>query len=136
MQSSKSGPACIRASQCRMMRSLIERGFLNTIPVAKQSENAYGQLFIDGQTISLTRRNQRARRSAEPQRKHGEKKSTPLHRKESTLGSVNPQTEIEDRERFVGRLKSGFLGRHGDPGLQRIADRAAQMVQNSVRQAA
>ncbi len=34
------------------------------------------------------------------------------------------------------RLKSGFLGRHGDPGPQRIADRAAQMVEDSLRQAA
>jgi hypothetical protein len=132
-----------RASQCRMMRRLIERGFLNTIPVVKQNENAYGQLFIDGQAISLTRRNQRARRRTEPQRHLEKKKSTPTQekvnapqQKKSTLRNVNPKKEIEERERFVCRLKSGFLGRHGDAGLQRIADRAAQMVENSLRQAA
>ena len=64
-----------------MMRRLIERGFLNTIPFVKQNENAYGQLFIDGQAISLTRRNQRVRRRTEPQRQYSKKKSTPPSRK-------------------------------------------------------
>ena len=67
-----------RASQCRMMRRLIERGFLSTIPVVKQNENVYGQLFVDGQAISLTRRNQRARRPAERQR-HTRKEKVNAH---------------------------------------------------------
>ena len=70
-----------RASQCRMMRRLVERGFLNTVPVVKQNENAYGQLFIDGQAISLIRRNQRVRRRPEPERQEGKKKSTPCKKR-------------------------------------------------------
>jgi len=132
-----------RASQCRTMRRLIERGFLNTVPVMKQNENAYGQLFVDGQAISLTRRSQQVRRRMQAQRPRRNKKSTPPRekvnsplQKGSTLRNVNPKKEIEEQERFVSRLKTGFLGRHGDPKLQGIADRAAQMVENSLRQAA
>jgi len=58
-----------------------------------------------------------------------DKKSTPLY-------NVNLKTEIEEQERFVLGLKRGYLGRHGDPDLQRIAVRAAQMVDNTIRQAA
>lgn len=132
-----------RASQCRMMRRLIERGFLNTVPVMKQNENAYGQLFVDGQAISLIRRTQRTSRRIRPWPSRRNKKSTPprekvnsSRQKKSTLRNVNPKKEIEEQERFVCRLKTGFLGRHGDPKLQGIADRAAQMVENRLRQAA
>ncbi|QDU57516.1 hypothetical protein [Aeoliella mucimassa] len=131
-----------RASQCRMMRRLIERGFLNTVPVVKQNENAYGQLFVDGQAISLVRRDQSVRRT-QARRSCCNKKSTPVRGKvnaprvkKSTLRNVNPKKEIEEQERFVSDLKSGYLGRHGDPALSRIAARAAQMVENCLRQAA
>lgn len=131
-----------RATQCRMLHRLTERGFLNTVPVHKQNENAYGQLFIDGAMLSLVRPRQSVRRS--PKRLSSrDKKSTPrqenvnapLH-KRSTLRNVNPKKEIEEQESFVLGLKTGFLGQHGDPELQRIAVRAAQMVDSTVRQAA
>ncbi len=132
-----------RATQSRMLPRLVERGFLNTVPVVKQNENAYGQLFVDGQAVSLVRRKQAARRSVKPQRVKCERRSTPQEEKvnvplheRSTLRNVDPKREIEERERFVLGLKTGHLGRHRDPEMQRIALRAAQMVENDVRQAA
>ena len=56
--------------------------------------------------------------------------------KRSTLINVNLKKEIEEEERFVSGLKNGFLGRHRDPDLQRMAHRAAQEVENALRQAA
>jgi len=67
---------------------------------------------------------------------HNKKRSTPPRDKRSTLRNINPKKEIEEQERFTMGLKMGFLGRHGDPELQRIAVRAAQMVDNAVQQAA
>jgi hypothetical protein len=72
-----------------------------------------------------------------------DKRSTPpkekvnaSQHKRSTLRNVNLKKEIEEEKRFVLDLKDGYLGRHGDPELQRIALKAAQMVENRVRQAA
>ncbi len=132
-----------RASQCRMLRRLIERGYLNTVPVVKQNENAYGQLFIDGQLLSRVRKRQTIRRKVVCKSARRNKKSTPSQgkvntpqHKTSTLRNVNLKKEIEEEKRFVMGLKKGFLGRHVDPELQRIAMKAAQMVENRVRQAA
>ena len=133
-----------RATQCRMLPRLIERGFLNTVPVCKHNENRYGQVFIDGQVLSIVRPTQAIRRRTKSQRMDRDKKSTPprekvnapQHKKSTPLYNVNLKTEIEEQERFVLGLKKGYLGRHGDPDLQRIAVRAAQMVDNTIRQAA
>jgi hypothetical protein len=72
-----------------------------------------------------------------------EKKSTPPQdlvntptKKKSTLINGNPKTEIKEREKLLLRLKEGSLARHGDPALQRIALRAAQMAENVLEQAA
>ena len=138
-----------RATQSRILQRLIARGYLNTVPVHKQNENCYGQLFIDGPMISLVRPRQTSRRrpAANVQRAGGsfgcEKKSTPPQdsintptEKRSTLRNLNPKTEIQEREKLVSKLKEGFLGRHRDPGLQRIAERAAQMLEEATSQAA
>jgi len=131
-----------RATQCRMLRRLIERGFLNTVPVVKQNENAYGQLFIDGPLLSRVRKRQTIRHRSQAHR-HGQKKSTRPQRKvnatrhkTSTLRNVNPKKEIEEQERLVMSLKSGPLGRHGDSELRRIAARAAHMVESRLSQVA
>jgi hypothetical protein len=132
-----------RASQCRMLRRVIERGYLNTVPVVKQNENAYGQLFIDGQVLSRIRTQQTVRHPVNRKSARRDKKSTPPQgkvnaprHKRSTLRNINLKKEIKEEERFVSGLKNGFLGRHRDPDLQRIAVRAAQMVDNTIRQAA
>lgn len=72
-----------------------------------------------------------------------EKKSTPPRdlinspiEKKSTLKNINPKTEIKEDKRLVLGLKEGFLGRHANPEFQRIAQRAAQMVENGLAQAA
>jgi hypothetical protein len=116
---------------------------LNTAPVHKQNENCYGQLFIDGPMISLVRPRQSTRRRPPANSSGCEKKSTPPKdlintptEKRSTLRNLNPKTEIQEREKLVSSLKEGFLGRHHDPGLQRIAERAAQMLDEATCQAA
>jgi hypothetical protein len=132
-----------RATQCRMLRRLIERGYLNIVPVSQQNANAYGQLFVDGPVLSLVRRKQMAPRRKRPPLDARDKRSTPRREKvnapphkRSTLIKVNLKKEIEEEEKFVSGLKAGYLGSHYDPELQRIANRAAQMVQSTLRQAA
>lgn len=138
-----------RATQSRVFRRLVARGYLNTAPVQKQNENCYGQLFIDGPMLSLVRPRQTARRRSaisnrpEPTPAAYEKKSTPPRdlvnaptEKRSTLRNLNPKTEILEREKLALELKNGFLGRHCDPSLQRIAWRAAQMLGDALSQAA
>jgi hypothetical protein len=139
-----------RATASRILQRLIDRGYLNTQPVSKQNENCYGQLFIDGAMISLVRPRQTSRRrnahSGRPQRPAAaacEKRSTPPQdlinsptEKRSTLININPKTEIQEEKGLAFRLRQGLLGRHGDPDLQRIAHRAAQMAENVLEQAA
>jgi hypothetical protein len=138
-----------RATQSRILQRLTARGYLNTAPVQKQNENCYGQLFIDGPMLSLVRPRQATRRRpAADQLQRGsssacEEKSTPLRdlvntptEKKSTLRNLNPKTEIQEEEKLILELYNGCLGRHRDPELQRIAARAAQMVENTIRQAA
>jgi hypothetical protein len=100
--------------------------------------------------LSLIRPRQAGRRrKAQVSRPQGtvaaarEKKSTPPQdlvntptKKKSTLINGNPKTEIKEREKLLLRLKEGSLARHGDPALQRIALRAAQMAENVLEQAA
>lgn len=139
-----------RSTASRILQRLIDRGYLNTLPVSKQNENHYGQLFIDGPMLSLVRPRQAGRRrKARTCRPQGtvaavrEKKSTPFRdltnsptEKRSTLINIDPKTEIQEREKLVLRLKEGFLGMHADPSLQRIAARAAQMANEATLQAA
>jgi hypothetical protein len=56
--------------------------------------------------------------------------------KKSTLRNLNPKTEILEREILVASLQEGVFGRHRDPDLQRIAARAAQMMEEMQNQAA
>jgi hypothetical protein len=140
-----------RATQSRIVQRLIARGYLNTAPVHKQNENRYGMLFIDGPMLSLVRPRQtapkrRARASHPSVRTPSsacEKRSTPPSvlintpaEKRSTLININPKKEIQERERLVSSLKEGPLGRHRDPEIQRIAARAAQMLDEATSQAA
>lgn len=132
-----------RASQCRMLRRLIERGYLTVVPVTQQNANAYGQLFVDGPVVSLVRRKLVLRRQLGSPLDKRNKRSTPLPEKvnapphkRSTLIKGDLKKEIEEEERFVSGLKTGYLARHGDPDLQRIALKAAHMLENTVRQAA
>lgn len=127
-----------RATQSRILHRLVSRGYLNTASVHKQNENCYGQLFIDGPLLSLVRPRQAVKRRAPLK-----KTSTPLrdldnapNEKTSTLRNVNPKTEIVERERMLLRLKEGSLGRHSDPEIQRIAAKAAQMLEEMQSQAA
>jgi hypothetical protein len=139
-----------RATASRILQRLIDRGYLNTLSVSKQNENRYGQLFIDGPMLSLVRPRQAGRsrktQTCRPQCTDTaacEKKSTPPQdlvntptKKKSTLINGNPKTEIKEREKLLLRLRDGSLARHGDPALQRIALRAAQMAENVLEQAA
>ncbi len=139
-----------RATASRILQRLIDRGYVNTQPVSKQNENCYGQLFIDGAMISLIRPRQASRRrkarSGHPQPPAAlsrEKRSTPPQdlinsptEKRSTLINGNPKTGIQKEKGLALRLREGHFGCHGDPDLQRIALRAAQMAENVLEQAA
>jgi len=136
-----------RATQSRLLVRLIDRGFLNTAPVHKQNENAYGQLFIDGPMLSLVRRQQSGRRrpktAKQPQQNKVKKKSTPVRamvnapvQKRSMLRNSNPKTEIKRSDLLIARLKEGSLARHSDSELRRIALRAAQIEELAMGQAA
>lgn len=140
-----------RGTTSRVLQRLIDRGYLNTQPVSKQNENCYGQLFIDGAMISLVRPRQAGRcrkeqsssRVQRPAAADRKKRSTPPQdlinsptEKRSTLINGNPKTGIKEGKDFLLGLREGFLGRHCDPDLQRIALRAAQMAENVLEQAA
>ena len=133
-----------RATQSRLLVRLMRRGFLNTVAVHKQNENAYGQLFIDGPMLSLVRRQQTFRRSlANFPKPHRKKRSTPVrdlnkappHQK-STLRNKNPKTEIKGGECLIERLQHGAFAKHNNETLRRIALRAAQMEEQFMHQAA
>jgi len=136
-----------RGTQSRVLKRLKIEGFLNTVPVHKQNENAYGQLFIDGEMLTLVRPRQtvRLRSTASAQRPELrlEKKSTHLgkssntpRRKKSTLRNLDPKREIEKEKGLAQRLKSGVLAGHPNAEMRRIALRAAQMVGVEMQQAA
>ena len=50
-----------RANLSRALKKLEAKGFLGTVDVAKQNENAYGLCFVDGPLISLVRHRQETR---------------------------------------------------------------------------
>ena len=136
-----------RATQSRLFKRMPSRGFLNTVPVAKQNENAFGQLFIDGPMLSLVRRRQSHRGLTTPgsnsSANRQQERSTPpgdlvntRRSKTSTLRNRNPRTEIQRRESSNLELRDCYLARHGDPNLRRIALRASQMQEQLLQQAA
>ncbi len=140
-----------RGTASRILNRLIDRGYLNTLTVSKQNQNRYGQLYIDGPMLSLVRPRQTTARRKQQVRPPSPvvdaatkgKKSTPSQylinsplQKRSTLINTNPKTENQERKGLVLGLREGYLSRHGDPELQRIALRAAQMVENVLEQAA
>jgi hypothetical protein len=128
-----------RATQSRIFKRLVARGYLNTAPVHKQNENAYGQLFIDGPLLSLVRPRQAVHRQSSATEKTSTPKQDSVNaptEKKSTLRNLNPKTEILEREKLVARLKDGVFGKHRDLDLQRIACRAAQMADELTDQAA
>jgi hypothetical protein len=137
----------LRTSQSRLLQRILDRGFLNTASVHKQNENVYGQLYIDGPMLSLVRPRQsnlRRRRGRPTTATIGCKKmptpsgvsdNTPRHIWASLING-NPKTEIKRQEKAVLNLKEGFLGKHADPELRRIALRAAQEEEQYLQQAA
>lgn len=108
-----------RETQCRLLPRLMERGFLNTVKTPKYEENGYGQLFVDGFALSLTRLHQQPRRRPKRQASAKKKKSTPPKhlvnapwKKKSTLIENNPKSDIQEEKRVFERLK--MLVEQGD----------------------
>lgn len=134
-----------RATQSRLLPRLMHRGFLNTVEVHQQNQNAYGQLFIDGPALSLIRARQYPRR----QLRHGakvqayEKRSTPIKRnvntrwyETSTLRKKNPRKEMQNEKDLFQGIKCGALASHHNPEMRRIALKAMQILQDEQRQVA
>jgi hypothetical protein len=122
-----------RANVSRAVARLKDRGWLNTVDVAKQNENVYGQLFVDGALISFSgaRRpvNNWRRQKADGERND----NTPLH-ETTTLRKEHPKTEIRS---FHGKVVEE-AGRKVSLSaeFERIRRRAEQMKAELMRQAA
>ena len=117
-----------RATQSRLLPRLIARGFLGTVGVHKQNENAYGQVFIDGPVLSLVRR-----RQALPPK--AEKRSTPStesinapKQERSTLRNPDPKTPIRKAAADQRHTKLAAFADHPDAEMRRIGLRARQML--------
>lgn len=122
-----------RANLCRAMRRLRDRGFIQTAPIAKQNENVYGQLFVDGPTISLTTE----RRSIE--------KPTPPRRNDNTPGVKLPTLRKHNPKSTISKHEGLELDQEGwerkaqsarDPFWKGLFQRAAQVSGGVLEQAA
>ena len=120
----------------RTLTRLQQRGLLNTAMVHKQNENAYGQLFIDGPMVSLTRKRQSAYRRRYRWKHRIEVKGTrnvnSPRNKTSTLTKNHPKT------RNSTNIFSKERGRSfdSDPEIIRMRERARQMKEHFQEQAA
>jgi hypothetical protein len=123
-----------RANVSRAVARLKDRGWLNTVDVAKQNENVYGQLFVDGALISFSaaRRpvNNRGRKKAQDEQND----NTPLHETTTLIKKTYPKTRIssfhEEIVEETGRRASLSAE------FERIKRRAEQMKAELMRQAA
>jgi hypothetical protein len=122
-----------RANVSRAVTRLKDRGWLNTVDVAKQNENVYGQLFVDGALISFSaaRRpvNNRGRKKAQDERND----NTPLH-ETTTLRKEDPKTGISSFHGKVGEKTGPRVSLSAE--FERIKRRAEQMKAELMRQAA
>ena len=121
-----------RANICRAVARLRARGFIDTREVAKQNENLYGQLFVDGHLVSLT--------LASPKAKSRQHKTTTAPRRNdnapqeisTTLRNRDPKRVIQEQE-FA---RSGDAGWTRDAEVLRIIARARAMEAEQLAQAA
>lgn len=133
-----------RATQSRMLPRLMHRGYLNTIEVHQQNQNAYGQLFVDGPMLSLVRSHQSPRRPMrQANRQASNERSSPAARnvnagghERSTARKSNPKREIREGKGPIEEGANTWLATHRDADLRRIALRAAQMEGQRMNQAA
>lgn len=132
-----------RATLSDALGRLAQRGLLNTAAVAKQNENVYGMLYIDGARVSLTR----VGADNVPYRVIGKKTVTPVKQnrtpppqKNVTLRNEDPKTEIqgaslmEKAEQGDERLKQAM--RSKDTVIRTIAERLLLERQERHKQAA
>lgn len=123
-----------RANVSRSVSRLKDRGWLNTVDVAKQNENVYGQLFVDGALISLSaaRRpvNNRGRKKPDDERND----NTPLHETTTLIKRKDPKTRISS---FCGKSVEETGQRVSlSAEFERIKRRAEQMKAELMRQVA
>lgn len=136
-----------RTSLSRLLTRILERGLLNIAEVHKQNENAYGQLYIDGPMLSLVRPKQSCRRLRRGRSclacSTMKKKTTPIEvnvntpmQISTTLIKGNLKTEIKTQQQVSLNSTNRFFASHQDPDLRRIAMRARQMTEETMRQVA
>ena len=121
-----------RANLSRAVTRLRHRGYLQTISVHKQNENAYGQLFVDGRAISMT--NERRHETTTPARRID---NAPRH-KSTTLRKNDPKTQIQKEEtQYLSREELEDRARHErKPFLADMWMRAALHSERFQRQVA
>ena len=120
-----------KANLSRGLRRLRERGFLDTQEVAKQNENEYGLLFVDGHLVSLTPRHLwiSSDKTTTPSPRND---NTP-HDETTTLINKNPKTSIREREAPpCGKI----AWRPRDADMLRLVSRANAMLETQLEQAA
>lgn len=132
-----------RATLSDGLKRLVNRGLINTVDVAKQNENIYGMLFVDGAVVSLTRKgtdNQPNRtRRKETATPAEEKRMTPRE-KTVTLINKDPKTTncIGSRLRKKNELRLSLQKAMASPKkqLREVAERALMELDGKQSQAA
>lgn len=132
-----------RATLSEALGKLIDRGLLNTAPVAKQSENFYGMLYIDGARVSLTRMGE----YNTPYRRSTKKTVSPLREnrmaptnKTATLINKDPKTRIkgvssiELRKRNIDKMRVCLNSSCAT--VREIAERHLSLLEDMHEQAA
>lgn len=138
-----------KATLSEAVGRLAQKGYLNTTDVAKQNENVYGQLYIDGPLVSLTRRkienkayqrNRRRNKTVTP----GNKKRNAPGMKTVTLKNNNPKIENPKTEKSfrkertrnetIASMKRCLQSKF--PEIREAAQTALQEYESSMSQAA
>lgn len=132
-----------RATLSDALGRLTHRGLLNTAAVAKQNENVYGMLYIDGARVSLTR----VGADNVPYRVAVKKTVTPVKQnrmtppeKTATLKNEDPKTEIKGASLIDKKEQGDRMLRRAmqskDPVIRGVAERLLIGQQEKHRQAA
>lgn len=120
-----------RANLSRAVGRLRDRGLLSTAYVAKQNENALGQVFVDGSSVSLTA-------PQRPTRASRHEATTALRRFGNTPGQKSTTLINKDPKTRIKKSGQGFGGAswHRDEEILRILDRARAMSEELLEQLA
>ncbi len=122
------------ANVSRAVSRLKQRGWLNTVPVHKQNENAYGQLFVDGALISLTGAHRPVEKTGLTEASIQRNNNAPSHETTTLTKNMYPKTKIRSVFEEVRDLRVSKWQRKAD--FERIKLRARRELMELSEQAA